>query len=181
MATVTLTVSDTPNGGISYHSSFEPAVGLPLTPAQACALEISNRTRKQWGLAPTAHRMQRGRALVISGPQGSGKTTLAADVAKRHGGYDHHAEFGPSFSTQVRDALLASAKILIIDGIPSAGELVEVKHLLTANRITVRLPYKSSNKVVFSPMVIICTMDLGWLDRSNRRFDVIELGKGSVQ
>lgn len=50
MPTVTITLTDTPTGGVAIHTEFKPAVGLPLSPAQAQALDICNRTRKQWGL-----------------------------------------------------------------------------------------------------------------------------------
>ena len=50
MPTVTLTLSDTPSGGVSIHTSFTPAVGAPCSPAQAAALEIMQRTRRDWGL-----------------------------------------------------------------------------------------------------------------------------------
>lgn len=50
MANITMTLTDTPDGGVSIHSSFRPAVGNPCTPAQGYALEIINRTHKQWGV-----------------------------------------------------------------------------------------------------------------------------------
>lgn len=52
MASVTLTLTDTPAGGVAIHSSFEPAVGAACSPAQSEALEIIRRTRKDWGIAP---------------------------------------------------------------------------------------------------------------------------------
>lgn len=48
MPTITLTLADTPDGGVSIHSSFKPAVGHPCSPAQGYALEIINRTHRQW-------------------------------------------------------------------------------------------------------------------------------------
>lgn len=51
MPTVTITLSDTPSGGVSIHTSFAPAVGAPCSPAQAAALEIMQRTRRDWGLS----------------------------------------------------------------------------------------------------------------------------------
>jgi hypothetical protein len=36
---------------VAVHSSFNPAVGNPCSPAQAYALEIINRTHRQWGIA----------------------------------------------------------------------------------------------------------------------------------
>ena len=48
MAEVTLTLRDTPAGGVSIHSSFLPAVGSSCTPAQAQALDLQRATVKQW-------------------------------------------------------------------------------------------------------------------------------------
>ena len=50
MPEITITLNDTPNGAVSVHSTFKPAVGNPCSPAQAYALEIINRTHKQWGI-----------------------------------------------------------------------------------------------------------------------------------
>ena len=50
MSTVILTLTDTPNGSVSIHSTFKPAVGNPCSPAQGAALEIISRTHKQWGV-----------------------------------------------------------------------------------------------------------------------------------
>ena len=50
MPSITLTLTDTPNGAVSIHSTFKPAVGLPCSPAQGAALEIIARTHKQWGV-----------------------------------------------------------------------------------------------------------------------------------
>lgn len=51
MAIVQLTLTDTP-GGVAIHSSFKPAIGTPCSPAQGHALEMINRTHKQWGELP---------------------------------------------------------------------------------------------------------------------------------
>lgn len=50
MAEITITLRDTPAGGVAVHTDFKPAIGQPCTPAQGHALEIINRTHKQWGL-----------------------------------------------------------------------------------------------------------------------------------
>lgn len=52
MASVTLTLTDTPDGRVAVHSSFKPHVGKGCTPAQSTALEILARTRKDWGVEP---------------------------------------------------------------------------------------------------------------------------------
>ena len=52
MATVQITLTDTPEGGLSVHTTFKPAVGKACTAAQSAALEIVTRTSKQWGVQP---------------------------------------------------------------------------------------------------------------------------------
>lgn len=50
MAEVTITLRDTAAGGIAIQSSYHPGVGEPCSRAQATALEIISRTRREWGL-----------------------------------------------------------------------------------------------------------------------------------
>jgi hypothetical protein len=58
MPQITLTLSDTPDGGVSIHSSFKPAAGLPCSAAQSLALDVIARTHKQWGVpAVSAHKV----------------------------------------------------------------------------------------------------------------------------
>lgn len=50
MAQITITLTDTPTGGVSVHSSFKPAIGSACTAAQAAALDTISRTRRDYGL-----------------------------------------------------------------------------------------------------------------------------------
>ena len=50
MPQVTITLTDTSEGGISVHTDFKPAIGAPCSSAQAAALDIISRTRKHYGL-----------------------------------------------------------------------------------------------------------------------------------
>ena len=50
MAQVTIVIADTPNGGVSVYTDFQPAIGAPCSTAQAAALDIIARTRKSYGL-----------------------------------------------------------------------------------------------------------------------------------
>ena len=50
MASVTITLTDTPNGGVSVASSHVPALGNRLSTAQAASLDIITRTCKDYGL-----------------------------------------------------------------------------------------------------------------------------------
>jgi len=51
MATVHITLTDTPTGGVEVHTDFTPGIGAPCTKAQSTALEIFNRTRREWNLS----------------------------------------------------------------------------------------------------------------------------------
>ena len=48
MAKVQITLTDTDTGGVEVHTDFAPTVGAPCSKAQAAALEIFNRTRREW-------------------------------------------------------------------------------------------------------------------------------------
>lgn len=50
MPSVTFTLTDTPTGGVAVHTDFNPAIGAPCSVAQAAALDIIRRTRKDYGL-----------------------------------------------------------------------------------------------------------------------------------
>ena len=53
MAAVTITLEDTPSGAVAVHSDFKPAIGSPCSLAQSAALEIMNRTAREYGLPPS--------------------------------------------------------------------------------------------------------------------------------
>lgn len=57
MPQITITLTDTPAGGVAVHSDFRPAAGSKCSPAQvaaleaqAAALEIINRTSRDYGM-----------------------------------------------------------------------------------------------------------------------------------
>lgn len=50
MPSVTLTLTDTPTGGVAVHTDFKPAVGEPCSAAQAAALDIIGRTKRDWNM-----------------------------------------------------------------------------------------------------------------------------------
>lgn len=54
MPSVTITLTDTPAGGVAIQHDFKPAVGAPCSAAQSAALDIINRTSKEYGLNPPA-------------------------------------------------------------------------------------------------------------------------------
>lgn len=50
MPSVTITLTDTPTGGVAVHSNYLPAVGKTTSLAQAAAQDIINRTCREYGL-----------------------------------------------------------------------------------------------------------------------------------
>lgn len=50
MPKVTITIADTPEGGISVESDYAITVGARCSLAQSAALDIIARTRKSFGL-----------------------------------------------------------------------------------------------------------------------------------
>jgi hypothetical protein len=52
MPTVHLTLTDTPTGGVSAHTSFKPALGQNTSNAQAEALDALRGIQKRWGKEP---------------------------------------------------------------------------------------------------------------------------------
>ena len=46
MPSVTITLTDTPTGGVAIKTDFEPAAGRPCSAAQAAALDIIRKTRR---------------------------------------------------------------------------------------------------------------------------------------
>ena len=54
MPAITITLTDTPTGGVAVHTDFAPAIGAPCSPAQAAALDIMARTKRDWGVTSGA-------------------------------------------------------------------------------------------------------------------------------
>jgi len=50
MPSVTITLTDTPTGGVAIHTEFKPAIGAPCSAAQSAALDIISRTKRDWGM-----------------------------------------------------------------------------------------------------------------------------------
>lgn len=48
MPAVTIVIEDTPVGGVAITSNYLPTVGERCSAAQAAALDIVSRTRRQW-------------------------------------------------------------------------------------------------------------------------------------
>lgn len=50
MPSVTITLTDTPTGGVAIHTDFKPAIGAPCSMAQATAMDIISNTKRIWNM-----------------------------------------------------------------------------------------------------------------------------------
>ncbi|MDP3650913.1 MAG: AAA family ATPase [Rhodoferax sp.] len=186
MASITITLTDTPTGVVAIHTDFRPAIGAPCSPAQAAALEFINRINRDWGIPNTTPKMPpsgtttdttitRGEALVLVGPQGSGKSTLARMLASQLGAYSELEACLLDEPVQLFDILRAKPTTLVIDGVPSNAALSQIKLWLTNDRIRVRNVHRQATIWVTCPNVILCCMDATWLADKPRRFRVVNV------
>lgn len=119
---------------------------------------------------------QIGKALVIQGPQASGKTRLATQIAQKRGKFIS-LEFGHGFKSELKKALFEQPATLIIDGNPKPSELEDIKCIVTSQRLDLRPPFSDKKISVTAPFVIICSQSKAdWISpKDTRRFDVINL------
>lgn len=119
---------------------------------------------------------QLGKALVIQGPQGSGKARLATQISQKRGKFIN-LEFGQNFKSALKTALNEQPATLIIDGNPNPSELADIKCIVTNHRLDLRPPFSDKKISVTAPFVIICNQSKAdWISpKDTRRFDVISL------
>lgn len=131
----------------------------------------------------TAHistRLQRGRALVLTGAQGSGKATLARIIASKHGSYVEIAAQQLDRAITTEAALKTEPFTLVIEGLPDTDDtavLARIKALITEPQTLLRSRKGSQPRLIQAPNLIFCTSDLAhpFLLEQSRRLTVIHL------
>lgn len=124
-----------------------------------------------------------GRALIIVGPQGSGKTTLADRIAKRVSRRMSGRTDGEGVMHCYADALVANLNVIlacehdvvVADGFPTNMDQLElVKSVVTNENVAVNAKGRDPFTVK-SPRLIFCCTEMPVLDPAQRRFITITL------
>lgn len=124
--------------------------------------------------------LQRGRALIITGPQACGKTTLAGVVALQHTGRMQEIDATCLDSKYgIENALLTNAAVLIVNGTPrTAIGRENVKQLVTAHTLSYRPRGAVDLLTVEPPLLIFTTNDpetARHFAADGRRFDLLDM------
>lgn len=80
------------------------------------------------------HPLTHHQALLITGPQGSGKTTLAREIAARHGTYTEIEAIALKHRDQWKQLIATGAQTVIINDVYDKRTLEHIKQLITMTK-----------------------------------------------
>lgn len=129
--------------------------------------------------------LQTGRALVLVGPEGSGKTELAREIARAFGGAFVEVEHRDLlFLPTWRDIMGHSPSTVIVDGLPLLTADDPMTATLKAAISGAWVPTFQSDRrprldgAWRAPQFIFCTGAVDWLPGpSDRRFHVVPMSE----
>ncbi len=104
--------------------------------------------------------MKHGQTLVITGPEGSGKTTLARKIAAQHGAFTEVGAHVFEELSTISRVLACAPATLIVEGFPTGEEATaRIKALVT--QATVACHRKGQNPAeMASPNLIFCCTEI---------------------
>ena len=126
---------------------------------------------------PLSPKIEKGRALVLVGPQGGGKTKLARKLAAATGSYRELDARDLESNSRFWPVLEQEPATCIVDGLPQGEDVLQRLKAMLTNTETVVCRKHGGPKRVRSPNFIFCTSDPEPLKHlEGRRFHIVHMG-----